>query len=162
MGHTSNGNASADGVVNSPRFKGPMTRRAPSFKRDGSANTNSSTSGGGLLGTHYEIDLQINTPRSENGTVQSPRSHRHHHHGVRERWVVKSLLRKPVIGSAVVDLGLSGLRERKRLLGRWMFFLFCGFCLFLGVFKICAYGWFGSTIERAHSAQVRGTVFCSH
>lgn len=76
--------------------------------------------------------------------------------------MVKSLLRKPVIGSAVVDLGLSGLRERKRLLGQWMFFFFCGACLFLGVLKICAYGWFGSAMERVHSVQVRGTILCSH
>ncbi|KAK4786088.1 hypothetical protein SAY86_002777 [Trapa natans] len=160
MGHPSNNSnnnssASADGVVNSPRFKGPMTRRAHSFKRDGGGGngTSGGSNSGGLLGTHYEIDLQINTPRSDNGTAQSPRSHLPHHPGPRERGVVKSFLRKPTIGSAVVDLGLSGLRERKRLLGQWMFFSFCGFCLFMGVFKICVYGWFGSTIERLQSVQ---------
>lgn len=62
---------------------------------------------------------------------------------------MKSLLRKPV-GFAVVDLGF---RERKKL-GHWMFLGFCGMCLFLGVLKICANGWFGSAIERAGSSQV--------
>ncbi|KAK4775098.1 hypothetical protein SAY86_010033 [Trapa natans] len=149
MGHpNSNSNASADGVVNSPRFKGPMTRRMHSFKRDGGGGSNN----GGGLGTHYEIDLQINTPRSDSGGAQSPRSHLPHHHGVRERGVVKNLLKKPGTGSPVTDLGLSGLKE-KRLLSQWIFFSFCGLCLFLGVFKICAYGWFGSTIERVQSTQ---------
>lgn len=46
-----------------------------------------------------------------------------------------------------------GLREKKKL-GHWMFFLFCGMCLFLGILKICANGWFGSTIERAGFDQV--------
>lgn len=66
--------------------------------------------------------------------------------------VVKSLLNKKGgdVGSVVVDLGL---RERKKL-GQWMFFLFCGVCLFMGVFKICASGWFGSALERAASNQV--------
>ncbi|OWM74420.1 hypothetical protein CDL15_Pgr013324 [Punica granatum] len=149
MGHHSNssgngnGNASTDGVVNSPRFKGPMTRRAHSFKRDSNTATNGNAASGGLLGTHHEIDLQINSPRSEAG----------HHGTIRERVGVKALLRKPAIGSAVVDLGLAGLRERKRQLGQWMFFFFCGVCLFLGVLKFCAYGWFGSAIESAHSVQ---------
>lgn len=46
-----------------------------------------------------------------------------------------------------------GLREKKKL-GHWMFFLFCGMCLFLGILKICANGWFGSAIERAGFDQV--------
>lgn len=63
--------------------------------------------------------------------------------------VVRGLLKKP-IGSVVVEFGL---RERKKL-GHLMFFLFCGVCLFLGLLKICATGWFGSAIERAGSNQV--------
>ena len=35
-----------------------------------------------------------------------------------------------------------------------MFLVFCGVCVFLGVLKICATGWFGSTLERAGSNQV--------
>lgn len=70
------------------------------------------------------------------------------YHNLRER-EVKSLLKKP-IGSTVLELGI---RERKKL-GHWMFLVFCGVCLFLGVFKICATGWFGSTIEMASSNQV--------
>lgn len=54
------------------------------------------------------------------------------------------------MGSVMVELGLG---ERKKL-GHWMFLLFCGACLFLGLLKICATGWFGSAIERAASNQV--------
>lgn len=43
---------------------------------------------------------------------------------------------------------LTVVREKKRL-GQWMFFFFCGVCLFLGVFKFSANGWFGFAIERA-------------
>lgn len=63
--------------------------------------------------------------------------------------VVRGLLKKP-IGSVVVEFGL---RERKKL-GHLMFLLFCGMCLFLGLLKICATGWFGSAIERAGFNQV--------
>lgn len=63
--------------------------------------------------------------------------------------VVRGLLKKP-IGYVVVEFGL---RERKKL-GHLMFLLFCGVCLFLGLLKICATGWFGSAIERAGSNQV--------
>ena len=62
----------------------------------------------------------------------------------------KGLLRKPSVGSMVLDFGL---KERKKL-GHWMFLFFCGVCLFLGVFKICATGWFGSAIETITSNQV--------
>lgn len=59
------------------------------------------------------------------------------------------------ISSLSVDLGGFGLelKERKKL-GQWMFLMFCGLCLFLGVFKICATGWFGSAIDRLGSNQV--------
>ncbi|KAJ7979251.1 O-fucosyltransferase family protein [Quillaja saponaria] len=162
MGHQHN---TSDGVaqrVNSPRFSGPMTRRAHSFKRNtnthnngnsnssnNSKNTNSNTS----FSTHHEIELQINSPRSEIGTNLVPvdelelfleRKHTHHVSQRVHVGVVKGLLDRR-IGSIVADLGF---RERKKL-GHWMFLVFCGVCLFLGVLKICATGWFGSAIERA-------------
>ncbi|KAJ4829939.1 O-fucosyltransferase 35 [Turnera subulata] len=165
--------------INSPRFSGPMTRRAHSFKRNNNSgsntanngnthNTNSSNSnssnsnniGGSSssgntagLATHHEIDLQINSPRSESaadgGLTQRV-------HG----GVVRGLLNSRKsgggigigIGSMVGDLGF---RERKKL-GHWMFFVFCGVCLFLGVFKICLSGWFGSALENAATNQLSG------
>lgn len=166
MGHNHHHNTS-DGVsqrVNSPRFSGPMTRRAHSFKRNNSNNGNSHGSvannsvASTTLSPHCEIELQTNSPRSEIGTnfvaseVLEPVLERKHTHHVTQRIhgrVVKSLLKKP-IESFVVDLGL---REKKKI-GHWMFVVFCGVCLFLGVLKICATGWLGSAIERAESSQV--------
>ncbi|XP_061361537.1 O-fucosyltransferase 35 [Gastrolobium bilobum] len=139
----------SDGVsqrVNSPRFSGPMTRRAHSFKRSGAAAGNSATGGG----SHHEIELQINSPRSEEG-LEPVLEKKHGHHHVSQRvhgGVVRGLLKKP-IESVIVDLGL---REKKKL-GHWMFLVFCGVCLFLGVLKICATGWLGSAIETAQSNQ---------
>ncbi|PON55603.1 GDP-fucose protein O-fucosyltransferase, partial [Trema orientale] len=171
MGHNHHQHNTSDGVsqrVNSPRFSGPMTRRAHSFKRNAnnssqsSNNNNSGTnnnSGGGHgsngsgLSSHHEIELHLNSPRSEIGGnavsvdgFDSVLERRQAHH-VSQRFHVggvKGLLRKP-IGSVVVDLGFKG---RKKL-GHLMFLVFCGLCLFLGVLKICATGWFGSAIERA-------------
>uniref|UniRef100_A0A803NTL9 O-fucosyltransferase family protein n=1 Tax=Cannabis sativa TaxID=3483 RepID=A0A803NTL9_CANSA len=173
MGHHHQHNTS-DGVsqrVNSPRFSGPMTRRAHSFKRNTSNNSQNSNiinNGGSSIGNngggghvnngsglspHHEIELQLTSPRSEIGSntvsvdgFDSVLERRLPHY-VNQRFHVggvKGLLRKP-IGSVVADLGL---KERKKL-GHWMFLVFCGMCLFLGVFKICATGWFGSTIDRA-------------
>ncbi|MED6192986.1 O-fucosyltransferase 35 [Stylosanthes scabra] len=154
----------ADGVsqrVNSPRFSGPMTRRAHSFKRNNNNTTaNSGGGGGGSLGSLNELELQINSPRSDmaaTGLLSSDglletvpeRKHVHHHHlhHVTHRGGgVKGLLKKP-IESIVVELGL---REKKKL-GHWMFLMFCGVCLFLGVLKICATGWLGSAIDTAES-----------
>ncbi|KAG6599535.1 O-fucosyltransferase 35, partial [Cucurbita argyrosperma subsp. sororia] len=64
---------SNDGVsqrVNSPRFSGPITRRAHSFKRNNNSNdinncTNSNTIQNNGLSSHHEIDLPVNSPRSE-------------------------------------------------------------------------------------------------
>ncbi|XVE70705.1 hypothetical protein DITRI_Ditri10aG0092200 [Diplodiscus trichospermus] len=147
----------SDGVsqrLNSPRFSGPMTRRAHSFKRNngnsqttasnnavGSSNGNNNGSNGNNLSVHHEIDLPLNSPRSEVGAVGSVSIE-----GLSQR---KGLLRKPSVGSMVLDFGL---KERKKL-GHWMFLVFCGVCLFLGVFKICATGWFGSAIETVRSNQ---------
>ncbi|XP_022754795.1 uncharacterized protein At1g04910-like [Durio zibethinus] len=141
MGHHHN---TSDGVsqrVNSPRFSGPMTRRAHSFKRNnGNSQTTTSNNtvgscNGNNLSVHHEIDLPLNSPRSEVGAVGSVSIE-----GLSQR---KGLLKRPSVGSMVLDFGL---KERKKL-GHWMFLVFCGVCLFLCVFKICATGWFGSTIE---------------
>ncbi|XP_062091160.1 O-fucosyltransferase 35 isoform X2 [Humulus lupulus] len=172
MGHHHQHNTS-DGVsqrVNSPRFSGPMTRRAHSFKRNvnNSQNSNIINNGGSSIGNigggghgnngsglspHHEIELQLTSPRSEIGSntvsvdgLDSVMERRLPHY-VNQRFHVggvRGLLRKP-IGSVVADLGL---KERKKL-GHWMFFVFCGMCLFLGVLKICATGWFGSVIDKA-------------
>lgn len=130
--------AAADGGVsqrlNSPRFSRPMTRRAQSFKRN---NNNG-----------HEIDLHLNSPRSELGgnsvsfdgfdsAVEKKQTHLH-------------LGSHRVHGKKPTGFGL---RERKKL-GQWMFFVFCGLCLFLGVLKICANGWFGSAIDRVGSDRV--------
>lgn len=155
--HHNQHQSTSDGVsqrVNSPRFSGPMTRRAHSFKRNASSSSqgggggtgNNGGGGGGSNGSglspHHEIELQLNSPRSEIGnslcSVDGFDSvlERRHRFALRKR-----------IGSVVVDLGL---REKKKL-GHWMFLVFCSLCLFLGVLKICAIGWFGSAIERAGS-----------
>lgn len=166
MGHDHHLNTS-DGVshsqrVNSPRFSGSMTRRAHSFKRSNNNNNGNSRSSiannaSTSLGPHCEIELQTNSPRSEIGSsliaaeVLEPVLERKHAYHVTQRIqgrAVKSFLNKP-IESLVVDLGL---REKKKL-GHWMFIVFCGVCLFLGVLKICATGWLGSAIERAESSQ---------
>ncbi|XP_012449971.1 O-fucosyltransferase 35 [Gossypium raimondii] len=138
----------SDGVsqrVNSPRFSGPMTRRAHSFKRNnnavGSSNTNGSNNNN--LSVHHEIDLPLTSPRSEVGVVAVGSVSID---GLSQR---KGLLRKPSVGSMVLEFGL---KERKKL-GHWMFLVFCGACLFLGVFRICATGWFRSAIETATSNQ---------
>ncbi|KAL7168525.1 hypothetical protein ACSBR2_038871 [Camellia fascicularis] len=146
-------NAATDGVphrVNSPRFSGPMTRRAHSFKR------NNSNSNNGNNHNHHEIDVQLNSPRSElansavsvdgsESVVEKKQSHYH----VTQRVHAKKPIGFGSVGS--VELGF-GLREKKKL-GHWMFFMFCGVCLFLSVLKICANGWFGSAIESVGSDQ---------
>lgn len=167
MGHHSHSHHhnhdSSDGVsqrVNSPRFSGPMTRRAHSFKRNNNNTTAAHTTPTNNRNTHitntnnstsHEIDLQVNSPGSESVDVFERQSHHQHIIQRVNGVVVKSLLnKKGGFGSAVVDYGF---RERKKL-GQWMFFVFCGVCLFLGVLKICANGWFGSVLERASSHQV--------
>lgn len=91
--------------------------------------------------------MPVNSPRSESVEVFERQGYVHQQliqrvHG----GVVKGFLNKKV-GS--VDLGF---RERKKL-GHWMFFLFCGVCLFLGILKICVHGWFGSVLDKAASNQ---------
>ncbi|XP_019455166.1 PREDICTED: uncharacterized protein At1g04910-like isoform X3 [Lupinus angustifolius] len=147
MGHNHN---TSDGVshrVNSPRFSGPMTRRAHTFRR-----TNDGNNGGAPVTPRNDTELQINSPRSETGTNSLPFCEgvlletvpESKQHVIHNRAHVRSLLKKP-IESIVVDLGL---REKKKL-GHFMFLVFCGACLFLGVLKICATGWLGSAIDKA-------------
>ncbi|XP_057968553.1 O-fucosyltransferase 35 [Malania oleifera] len=151
--------AGSDGVsqrVNSPRFSGPMTRRAQSFKRNTNShnthynNNSSSGSNSSGSGSHHEIDLVLNSPRSEVATdlisgdgFEAILERKHGHHGSQR--VLKTLLKKS-IGS--VRGGLV-LREKKKL----GFLLFFAVCLFWGVLKICANGWFGFSIESAESNQ---------
>lgn len=93
----------------------------------------------------------------------SERKHHHHHvshrvniHGTSASSVIKGFLLNK---SVAVELGF---REKKKL-GHWMFFLFCGMCVFLGLLKICATGWFGSAIESATSNQVTScSCSCSY
>ncbi|KAK8503163.1 hypothetical protein V6N13_025917 [Hibiscus sabdariffa] len=136
-------NTTADGVSQrdySPRLSGPMTRRTHSFKRINNSN-GSSTTNNNNLSVHHEIDLPINSPRSEVGAVGSVSID-----GLSQR---KGLVKKQSVGSLVLEFGL---KERKRL-GHWTFLVFCGVCLFLGVLKICATGWFRSAIETATTNQ---------
>ncbi|XP_038710134.1 O-fucosyltransferase 35-like [Tripterygium wilfordii] len=166
MGHQSQlHHPTTDGVsqrVNSPRFSGPMTRRAHSFKRNpnsthnngnnsthnNATNSISSNTTAASFNSNHEIDPQLVSP-SEN-FVCIDGFERQSIHGTQRVHgsVVKSFLKKP-IGSVVVGLGL---RENKKF-GHWMFLLFCGMCLFMGVLKICATGWFGSALEKASSNQ---------
>ncbi|KAL8215483.1 hypothetical protein R6Q57_022320 [Mikania cordata] len=109
--------------VNSPRFSGPMTRRAQSFKR--SSN-------------NHEIDV-LNSPTSELAESFESVSEKKHSR------LTQRLQTKRSGGSD--KLHFFGL-DKKRLVGQWMFFVFCGFCLFLGILKVSVNGWFGSAIER--------------
>ncbi|XP_022946720.1 O-fucosyltransferase 35 [Cucurbita moschata] len=155
---------SNDGVsqrVNSPRFSGPITRRAHSFKRNNNSNdinnsTNSNTIQNNGLSSHHEIDLPVNSPRSEafrstvlvdgfeSGLERKTGQHvsQRTHGGV----AAKSLLNP---GFVSLDFRL----REKRKLGHLMFMMFCGLCLFLGILKICMNGWFGSVIETNESHQ---------
>lgn len=144
MGHPNHLQNTADGLsqrVSSPRFSGPMTRRAFSFKRNNNNNS-----------TQHEIDLQLNSPRSEisanqvsaDGFESVIEKKQTHHHITHRNHGKKS------IGSVSVDLVFGG----KKKLGHWMFLFFCGVFLFWGVFKFCANGWFGSVIDGIGSDQV--------
>lgn len=143
--------------VNSPRFSGPMTRRAQSFKRNSnnSSNNTSQNTQSNSNSSHDVIDLHLNSPRSERTeTPVSPDAP--HVTGVAQR---AHLRRK--ISSLSVDLGGFGLelKEKKKKLSQWVFLMFCGVCLFMGVFKICATGWFGSAIDRIGSNEVYFNCF---
>ncbi|KAL0410420.1 UNVERIFIED_CONTAM: O-fucosyltransferase 35 [Sesamum latifolium] len=158
--------------VNSPRFSGPMTRRAHSFKRNNNQNNNSNNnssnssqnthnSNSNSSSHHHEvIDLQLNSPRSETPVSGdgSDSLRPTHVSSVAQR---VHLRRK--ISSLSVDLGGFGLELKgRKKLGQWMFLMFCGVCLFLGVFKICATGWFGSAMDRLGSNQDMYDSTASH
>ncbi|KAK4479032.1 hypothetical protein RD792_014543 [Penstemon davidsonii] len=143
--HATDGEGGGGGVsqrVNSPKFSGPMTRRAHSFKRNSSSpkthNNNSSNN-------NHEIDFQLNSPRSE---IPVSADGNESSRPVHVSGVLQRVHLRKRISSISVDLGGLGLelKERKKL-GQWMFLMFCGVCLFMGVFKICATGWFGSAID---------------
>lgn len=117
-----------------------MTRRAHSFKRNN---------------THHEIDLPLNSPRSD--AVRTPAADADGLESVPERRQNangRNPFRKPVIAG-------GDSRERKRL-GHWMFMVFCGVCFFLGVFKICANGWIGFAVEREDKLLESGAYVSSH
>ncbi|XP_059283919.1 O-fucosyltransferase 35 isoform X1 [Lycium ferocissimum] len=160
--HSHHHSTATDGIpqrVNSPRFSGPMTRRAHSFKRtnnnttqNNTSSTTSSTSGTTTtLNTHHEIDV-LNSPTSETNAnnltdeILVEKKQFSHLSNVIQR---VHLRRK--FESLSVDFVLE-LKGRKKL-GHWMFLVFCGLCLFLGVVKFCAYGWFGSAIDRVGYTQ---------
>ncbi|PIN23095.1 hypothetical protein CDL12_04186 [Handroanthus impetiginosus] len=156
---TDDGGVGLSQRVNSPRFSGSMTRRAHSFKRNNNSNNNNNNSSQSTHNNnsnnsshHHEIiDLQLNSPRSETQVSgDGPES-------LRPTYVSSVAQRvhlRRKISSLSVDLGGFGLgsKERKKL-GQWMFLTFCGVCLFLGLFKICATGWFGSAIDKLGSNQ---------
>ncbi|PWA49671.1 O-fucosyltransferase family protein [Artemisia annua] len=127
---TADGGYSSSQRVNSPRFSGPMTRRAQSFK-------------------HHEIDV-LNSPRSSSSS-----QHTEPFESIPEKKQQTRLLTQRAAvqtrrtagsssgSSGNIDFtvaGLGGLEKKKQ----WLFFLFCGFCLFLGILKV----WFGSAVDK--------------
>ncbi|CAN6210851.1 unnamed protein product [Urochloa humidicola] len=137
--------------LHSPRVAGggSMTRRANSFKRGG----------GG------EIELQIGSPRSPRcdglgsppGDAAEPSGsglHHHHQGGQQHHNLRFRLFKRPGSGGgAVLEAGLGlglGIRERRKL-GNMLFLAFCGMCLFLGVGKIWAGGWFALPGDNKHA-----------
>ncbi|KAL0908384.1 hypothetical protein M5K25_022875 [Dendrobium thyrsiflorum] len=140
---------SGDGIshhqsVHSPRYTGSMTRRGQSFKRSG-------VNGG-------EIELQINSPRSSSDIaggslsnegaeptspmLASPVAERWHHgQNLRSRFGIQ------LLGKGVFKKPASALPFRdKRRLGNFLFLVFCGACLCLGVMKMFAGSWLGSLL----------------
>lgn len=160
--HSHHHSTATDGVpqrVNSPRFSGPMTRRAHSFKRTNNTNQNaqntgSSSSSTASLNTHHEIDVPLNSPRSETNAniadeyeILGEKKHTHLSN------VIQRVHLRKKLESLTVDFGFGLELKGRKKLGHWMFLVFCGFCLFIGVLKFCAYGWFGSAIERVAYSQ---------
>ncbi|KAL8128542.1 hypothetical protein V2J09_017697 [Rumex salicifolius] len=168
--HTTSDGVSHSHRVNSPRFSGAMTRRAHSFKRNTTTSNSASSSAGNTggsasnvnaavnpLGTHHEIDLGINSPRSDSASPSGggvgadlfdsfvDKKHSHlHFSSVNQR-------KKPAGSPAAHTLGFGFGSKERRSLGQWMFFFFCAFCLLLGVFKICANSLFGSPLYTTSS-----------
>lgn len=131
---TANDGASISQSFNNPRFSGPMTRRAQSFKRNNnntSVQTNFSTT----------IDLPVNSPRSELGVNSASTDG------------FDSIVEKKQTRLHYLTQRVRSKKHSKKL-GQWMFLAFCGVCLFLGVFMIYAIGWFGSAVDRVGHDQV--------
>ncbi|KAF2304100.1 hypothetical protein GH714_027219 [Hevea brasiliensis] len=143
MGHHSHSpqhsHETTDGVsqrVNSPRFSGLMTRRAHSFKRN---NTNATAAHGTTTTTRntqvtntnnnnstnsHEINLQVNSPRSEHVEVFERQGHPQNVTQRIHGGVAKSLLnKKGGFGSAVVDLGFRERRSNFKDLFNWKHFV---------------------------------------
>ncbi|KAK9102446.1 hypothetical protein Sjap_019700 [Stephania japonica] len=121
--------------INSPRYSGPMTRRAFSFKRGNHHNS-----------ANHEIDVQLNSPRSPN-SIEGNWGDGSESIGEKRQALIQNQ-RFQVVGSGLVPLFGRSIKEKKRL-GHYMFLVFCGFCLFLGVLRISANGWFGFVVDRA-------------
>ncbi|KAK1279992.1 hypothetical protein QJS04_geneDACA004925 [Acorus gramineus] len=135
-----NGGVSQSQRVNSPRnISAAMTRRAHSFKRGGGG-------GGGNGGGGHEIDLQINSPRSDSRPGGSPiaEGHQDHFQKPRLRLGVPPLFGKGLFRRPPTEIGF---REKKRL-GNLMFLVFCGVCVFLGLMKIFVNGWFWFVVDK--------------
>lgn len=114
-------------TINSPRFSAQMTRRGQSFKRS-------------------EVELQINSPRSPSTAGTSPVAEAAN--DVMDERKGNTNLRSRIVfrKQSFKDLGLLGLRERKKI-GNFLFLTFCGVCLFLGVIKIFAGDWVGYSLD---------------
>ncbi|KAL3535526.1 hypothetical protein ACH5RR_003987 [Cinchona calisaya] len=139
-----------------------MTRRSHCFKRYTTTNNNNSSrikennSSSNSNTSSYEINVQLNSPRSE--TYTNANSGDGFHSLVEKKQtrlgnLTQRVHLKKKIGSLGVDFGLRLELKGKRKLGHWTFLVFCGVCLFLGIFKFCANGWFGSAIDRVESNQ---------
>ncbi|KAK9149202.1 hypothetical protein Scep_007959 [Stephania cephalantha] len=116
-----------------------MTRRAFSFKRGNQHHHHHNN-------THHEIDVQLNSPRSPN-SIEGNWGDGSDSIGEKRQPLIQNQ-RFQVVGSGLVPLFGRSIKEKKRL-GHYMFLVFCGFCLFLGVLRISANGWFGFVVERA-------------
>ncbi|KAL5728609.1 O-fucosyltransferase 35 [Ranunculus cassubicifolius] len=144
MGFQPNHHSSNDGVsqrINSPRVSGPITRRLHSFK-------------------HHEIDLPINSPRATENNISTTSSTTT---SLFDRGENKQQRTPRYV--LVESLLLGKNNNKKRLVGHFMFFIFCGICFFMGILKFCANGWFGSLLDRStyqdHSGTSRGMVSSS-
>ncbi|KAG9458083.1 hypothetical protein H6P81_002591 [Aristolochia fimbriata] len=147
-----------DGVpqrISSPRYSGAMTRRAHSFKRSNnntSGNHTATSTSNTNSGSHHEIDLPGNSPRSENPIFAASPDGSESVLLERRQNARSNLFKK-----AAVVVGV-GSREKKRL-GHWMFFAFCGVCVLLGLWKIFAGGWYGFSVEREGYFQESSSYF---
>ncbi|KAG4949447.1 hypothetical protein JHK84_042907 [Glycine max] len=80
--------------------------------------------------SNNEIELQINSPRSPLVSAEGSVLKRNQHHH----------------------------KEKKNKFGHWVFLLFCGVCLFLGLLKICASAWWFGSKELSDSITSRNLM----